>query len=94
MQGVLEHGCHLRAARQQAFLGIGVQRAECRRACQGVRRIGVAVQELDEVLGSGHEGVVDVRLDEHRAHRYAAVRDALGHRHEVGRHAEVRCRER
>ena len=35
------------------------------------------MRELDEVLGPGHEDVVDRALAEHRAHRHAAVADAL-----------------
>ena len=59
MQRVLEHRRHLRAARQQAFVGIGLERAERRGAGERMGRVGVAVRELDHVLGPGHEDVVD-----------------------------------
>ena len=39
--------------------------------------------------GPVHEGVVDLALHEHRAHRDDAVGDALGGGHDVGRDAEI-----
>ena len=58
-----------------------------------MRRVGVAVEELDQVVRPGHEGVVDALLRQHRAHRHAAVGQALGDRHQVRRHAEGLRRE-
>jgi hypothetical protein len=46
------------------FFLVGLERAEAGGAGQRVGRIGVAVEELDQVLGPGHEGVVDLLLDE------------------------------
>ena len=57
-------------------------------------RIGVAVEQLDEVLGANHQRIVDAAFRDDRAHRDRAVRDALRDGHHVGRHAEILRRER
>jgi TetR/AcrR family transcriptional regulator len=51
------------------------------------------VEELDHVLGAGHEGVVDRALHEDGAHRHDAVGDALRRHHDVGHDVEVIRRE-
>ena len=50
MQRVLPIGRELGAARQQALLLVGVERAEAGGAGDRIARIGVAVEELDQVL--------------------------------------------
>ena len=78
------------AALEQAFVPVDVQRRETRRAGRRMARIGVAVEELDRAFRRGaHDRVVDALADRDRAHRLRAVGDALGHRHQVGRHAEA-----
>ena len=52
-----------------------------------MRRIGVAVKQLDDVLGPVHEGVVDALARDHAAHRHGAGGDALGEAEQVGDHA-------
>ena len=52
-----------------------------------MRRIGVAVEELDDVLRPVHEGVVDAVAHDHAAHRHAAGGDALGEGDHVGHDA-------
>ena len=89
MQRFFPVGRKLGAARQQALFLVGVERAERCRAGDRVARIGVAVEQLDHVLRTGHEGVVDFLLHEHRAHRDDAVGDALGGGDDVGRDAEI-----
>ena len=64
---------HLRRAGEQALALVDVERGEARRGGGRVPRIGVAVEELDQVLGAVHEGLVDLLLHEHRAHRHDAV---------------------
>ena len=58
-----------------------------------MRRIGVAVEQLDDVLRAVHEGVVDAFVRDHAAHRRRAVGDALGERDHVRRHAVALGRE-
>ena len=94
VQRVLERLRHRRTAGQQAVVGIGVQCAQRRGAGQRVGRVGVAVEELDQVFRPVHEGVLDELLGKHRAHRHRAVGDALGHAHQVGRDAEMGGRKR
>ena len=93
MERVLPIGRELGAAGQKLLVGIGVEGAEPRRAGERMGRIGVAVEELDDVLGPGHEGVVDRALHEDGAHRHDAVGDALRGHHDVGHDAEVVRRE-
>ena len=53
-----------------------------------MRRVGVAVKQLDGVFRPLHEGVVDLALRKHRAHGQRAVGQSLGGGHQVGRHIE------
>ena len=76
-------------AGQKTLVLIGVERAERGRAGDRVRRIGIAVEELDDVLRPRHEDVVDLLLGEDGAHRDHARGDALGDGHHVRRHAEI-----
>ena len=50
-------------------------------------RIGVAVEELDRMIGSGHEGVMDMIAHDHAGHRHRPRRDALRKRDHVGNDA-------
>ena len=52
-----------------------------------MRRVGIAVEQLDHVLRPLHEGVVDALARQHAAHRHGAGGDALGEGDEVGRDA-------
>ena len=82
------------AARQQPLVLVDVERREAGRAGDRMRRIGVAVEQLDRALRAGHQRVVDLAAGEHRAAGNGAVGDALGGRHQVGRDAEIIGRER
>ena len=46
-------------ALEKLLVAIDILRGERRRAGEGMARIGVAVEQLDHVLGPLHEGVVD-----------------------------------
>jgi hypothetical protein len=67
-----------------------IQGGEGRGAGNRVRRVGVAVEELQQVFRRvlGHEGVVDLPAGDHRAHGDGAVGDLLGHVEDVRHHAE------
>ena len=79
----------LGAAVEQALLLVGVEGGEAGGSRHRIAGIGVAVGELDEMLGAVHEGVVDLLLHEDRAHRDGAVGDALGGEHDIRRDAEI-----
>ena len=51
--------------------------------------VGVAVEELDQVLRAGHESVVDLLADDHAAERDRGVVHPLGEDDHVGHHAEA-----
>ena len=61
-----------RARSNRSFVAIEIERGEARRAGERMRRIGVAVEQLDDVLGALHEGVVDALA--HDARRPSAPR--------------------
>ena len=63
--------------------------ASARGAGDRMRRIGVAVEQLDLALRPRHQRVVNLAAGEHRAAGNGAVGDALGGRHQVGRDAEI-----
>ena len=52
-----------------------------------MRRIGIAVGELNGVFRAGHEGVVDGVAHDHAAHRRRTIGDALGEGEHVRQHA-------
>ncbi len=81
-------------ARQQPLTRVDVERGEPRRAGDRVRGIGVAVEQLDGVLGTRHEGVVDLAAHDHAAHRHHAVREPLGAGDDIRRDVELLCGER
>ena len=94
MHGILPLGRERCGTRQQPLLGIDIERRQCGRARGRVRRVRVAVKQLDRVLRTLHEGVVDLPLCEHGAHRDGSVGQALGRGHEIGRHGECQGGER
>ena len=47
------------------------------------------MEEIDDLLGAGHEGVVDLGFHEHRAHRDGAVGDAFCRSDDIRRDAEI-----
>src|SRR3990170_3833366 len=79
----------LRRARQQSLLLIGLQRGDAGCAGDRVAGVGIAMEEIDDLLRDAHERVVDLRLHEHRAHRNSAVGYAFRRRDDVGRDAEI-----
>ena len=62
MDGVLPIRRKLRGARQQSLLLIDLERGDGGGAGDRVARIGIAVEEIDGLLGPGHERVVDLRV--------------------------------
>ena len=44
---------------EQALVAVKIERREAGRASERMRRIGVAVEQLDHVLRAVHEGIVD-----------------------------------
>src|SRR5262249_34528421 len=77
-------------ARDRVVFDQYVERGHAGRARDRVRRVGVAVRELEHVLGAarGHERVVDRLRRDDAAERLYAVRDLLGEVEKVGRDAE------
>ena len=77
----------LRAGQQPLPL-VDLLRGDPGRASHRVRRVGVAVEQLDRALGTVHERVVDLGARRHGTHRHGAVREPLCHRDHVRRDAE------
>ncbi len=73
---------------ENPFFIVHVHRGEAGGRRDRVARVGVAVEQLDHVVGALHDRVMDLLLHEHRAHRDDAVGQTLGRRDDVGRHAE------
>ena len=90
VHGVLEMRAELAHALKHRLLLEQVERGQCRRAGHRVRRVGVAVRELELVVGSAgrHEGLVQILAHHHAAERLHAVADLLGEIEQVGLHAE------
>ena len=74
-------------AREQVFVAIKIERRETRGAGQRMRRIGVAVEQFDDMLGAAHERVIDAVARDDAAHRHRARGDAFGEADHVRRHA-------
>ncbi|MNF83241.1 hypothetical protein D3C84_655610 [compost metagenome] len=91
MQGRGELGRQLGGLLQQVLPLEQLQRGQAGGAGHRVGRVGVAVGELDHVLGRGllHEGVVDLAAGDHRPQGNGAVGDLLGGVDDVRGHAEV-----
>ena len=85
---------HFLGALQQAVTLVDVQRRERGRTGYRVRRVGVAVEQVDGCFRALHEGVVDALLDDDGAHGQRAVRQALGTDDDVRRDAEFLRSER
>ncbi len=89
VDAVQEVAGQLRGAADQVFLLEDVHHREAGRARRGVRRVRVAVEELDALGRAGlGDRVVDLLLRRDGAQRLRAVGDRLGHRHQVRGHAE------
>ena len=71
-------------ALEQFLVAIEIERRQPRRAGERMAGIGVAVEQLDRVLGAVHERIVDRLPHDHAAHRHRARGDALGERDHVG----------
>ena len=83
-RGVVPERLDLLAAREQVLVAVEIERGEARGAGQRMRRIGVAVEELHDMLRPVHEGVVDALAADHAAHRHDAGGHALGEGDHVG----------
>ena len=94
VHGVRPVTADLLRAREQAVTAVDLLGRDARCAGHRMRRVRVAVEELDRVLRSLHEGVVDGLRRGHGAHRHGAVGQALGHRDHVRHDTEVLRRER
>ena len=93
MDAVLPVGRKIGGALEQPFVPVDVEHRRGCRTGHRMGRVGVAMEELDHVLGTVHQAVVDVLAHEHAAHRHGGVADAFGDRHEVGGHPEILGRE-
>ena len=91
VHGVAQHLPHLPGALEQVLLLVQVQRGQGGGTGHRVAGVGVAVEELDGVIGRvavcAHHGVVDAVGADHAAHGHDAVGDALGEVQHVGLHA-------
>ena len=47
------------------------------------------MKQLDGVIGSVHEGVVNMLAHQHRTHRYGSIGQPFGERHDIGDDAEA-----
>ncbi len=83
-RGLRPERLQLFGALEQVLLAIEIERGEAGGAGERMRRISIAVEQLDDVFGPAHEGVVDALAHQHAAHRHRARRDALGKRDHVG----------
>ncbi len=81
-------------ALEQLLVAIDIERRDAGRAGERMRRVGVAVEQLDDVLGAAHEGVVDALAHDDARHRHGAGGDALGERDHVRDDAVALGRER
>ena len=54
-----------------------------------MRRVGIAVEQLDDVFGALHERFVHRLAGDHGSHGDAAVGEALGECHQVRSNAEL-----
>src|SRR5262249_6340568 len=83
----------LAGALEQALIAIDVERREPGGAGKRVRRVGVAVEQFDDVLRPFHESVVDSLAHDNAAHRHGTRGDALGEGDHVGNYAiTLRCK--
>ena len=63
---------------EQLLVLVQIKRRNARRAGERMARIGVAVEQLDHMVGALHERVVDALAAHDAAHRHGAGGDALG----------------
>src|SRR5262245_59780007 len=85
---VLQHRPHTPHVAEQVALFEDVQHLEGDGARRGMARVRVAVGEDAELLALPHARPVDLLGDDGRRERQIPGRDGLGHRHDVGLHAE------
>ena len=85
---------HLFRAFEQALVAIEVERRKRRRGGERMAGIGIAVKEVDHMIGSRLERVVDMLAHHAAAHRHRARCDALREGENVRRHAEAFRRRR
>ena len=71
---------------EQTLVAIKVERRNPGGAGKRMRRIGIAVEQLDDVLRPLHESLVEALARDHTAHRHGAGGHPLGKAEEVGRH--------
>ena len=76
MQPLFPVWCQLARTLEQSLLAIGLDGREGRSAGQGMGGVGVAVKQLDRLVGAGavamHDRIVDVLPGHHRTHRHRA----------------------
>ena len=66
------------ARSNRLLVAVEIERRETGRAGERMRRIGVAVEQLDHMLRAAHEGIVDAFARDDAAHRHGAGGHALG----------------
>ena len=89
MQRVLPVGLQFVRTLEQTLLLVRLQRRDAAGGGDRVAGIGIAVEELDHMLGAGHERVMQSGGGQHRAHRDHTVGQALGAGDHVGQHVEM-----
>ena len=82
--GIGKHRLELGRPLEQALVLVDVERGEAGGGGQRMARVGVAVEQLHQVLGAGHEGVVDLLGRHHARHRHGGVGHTLGKGDHVG----------
>ena len=83
MHGILEHRREFRRPLEQPASGEFVERGMRGGDTQRMGRVGVAVEELDQMLRAAHEGVVDRRRGQHTAEGHGSVVDGFGKSNQV-----------
>ena len=73
---------------EQPLIGVGFQRAKASRRRNRIAGIGIAVEKLDQMFRTAHEGIVNLVRNNHRPHRDDATGQALCRCHHVRLDAE------
>src|SRR5215471_920666 len=81
------HAFEFARALEQTLFPVKVQRRKAGGTSQRMRRICVAMEQLDNVLRPLHESVVDPLPHDHAAHRHCARSDTFGEGDHVGNDA-------
>src|SRR5688572_30471692 len=74
---------------EKPLLLVKLQSGEAGSSGHWMTGVGIAVKELDHMIGRGHEGIIDMLADHDAAHGYGTGSDALGEGDHVGQHAEA-----